>query len=238
MSHSTHARAVLLVLLGFALLAAVGAPVAQAATGCFNELPGRPTVVLDPGHGGKDPGTSNTGTFNGVSKLLLEKDLNLDIALRVKDILVGSYGYRVCLTRTTDLAANSEMTNTQRAEYANTAGGKVFVLVHLNGSTNHAVDYTQTFWGKRNKDLSFATAMYNALSGSLGIPGNGVGQFASGALLKSNMPAALTESVFLTNDNEANQLADARTAAENPNSRRQQIAGALARGIFSWVSTH
>jgi N-acetylmuramoyl-L-alanine amidase len=232
-------RALLLALAGLAVLAALGAPAVQAATGCFNEAPGRPTIVLDPGHGGKDPGTSNTGTFNGVSSLLVEKNLNLDIALRVKDILAAApYNYRVCLTRTTDLAANAELTNTQRAQYANSVGGKVFVLVHLNGSTNHAVDYTQTFWGKKNKDLPFATAMYQALSGSLGIQGNGVGQFASGALLKSTMPAALTESVFLTNDNEANQLADARSAVENPSSRRQQIARALAQGIYSWVSTH
>jgi N-acetylmuramoyl-L-alanine amidase len=221
------------------LLAALGVPGAQAATGCFNEVPGRPTVVLDPGHGGKDPGTSNYGTFNGVSMLLVEKDLNLDIALRVKDILVAApYNYRVCLTRTTDLAANAELTNTQRAQYANSVGGKVFVLIHLNGSTNHAVDYTQTFWGKKNKDQAFAAAMYQALSVSLGIPGNGVGQFASGALLKSTMPAALTESVFLTNDGEANQLADARPATQSPSSRRQQIAGALAQGVYSWVSTH
>lgn len=235
---SAPLRQLLAILFGVALFATAATPAARATTGCFNEIPGRPTVVLDPGHGGSDTGTSNYGAYNNVTTLLIEKNLNLDIALRTKDILTGSaYNYRVCLTRTSDLPAGAELTNTQRASYANAVGGKVFVLIHLNGSTDHSVDYTQTFWGKKNKDEKFAAAMYQSLLGSLGIPGHSVGQFASGALLKSTMPAALTESVFLTNDREANLLADGSAATVNPNSRRQQIARALAQSIAGWVAT-
>jgi N-acetylmuramoyl-L-alanine amidase len=229
----THPAAVrrigVLVGLALALVALVGAPSARAqAAGCSPAVPGRPIVVLDPGHGGSDTGTSNYGG----GKLLVEKDLTLDIAKRTSDILISApYTYQVCLTRTTDV----EMSNTQRAQYANSVGGSVLVLIHLNGSSNHSVDYTQTFWGKKNKDLQFSTAIYNALKANLGIPGNGVGQFASGALLKSNMPATLAESVFLTNDQEATQLADDSPANLSPNSRRQQIAKALVQGIYSWL---
>jgi len=192
--------------------------------GCF--LPSgalKATIALDPGHGAADPGAQNT--VEGVT--LYERDLVLDIAGRTKDILVSA-GYKVCLTRTTN---HTNPSNTQRAQYANSKAAKLFVLIHLNGSSNPATNYTQTFWGKKSKDLNFSTHMYNALFNTLGIPGNGVGQFASGALLKSNMPATLTESVFLTNDAEAAKLVDTSTSET---SRRQQIAQALAAGIRSY----
>jgi N-acetylmuramoyl-L-alanine amidase len=212
-------------------LAALVFPTATraATTGCTNEVPGRPTVALDAGHGGSsDTGTSNYGTRpDGTKVLLVEKDLTLDLANRTSQILITQYNYRVCLTRTGDIA----LTNTQRAQYANSVGANVLVLIHLNGSSDHTVDYTQTFWGKKNKDQQFSTVIYNALFPSLGIPGHGVGQFASGALLKSNMPATLAETVFLTNDNEANLLVDLSPTGN----RRQQIAAALAQGIHSWL---
>jgi N-acetylmuramoyl-L-alanine amidase len=56
----------------------------------------------------------------------------------------------------------------------------------------------------------------------------GVGQFATGALLKSNMPGTLAETVFLTNNAEATRLLD-----ESATGRRQQIAAALAQGIVT-----
>src|SRR5690349_11071512 len=94
-------------LLALALaLAALMLPsgVRAATSGCSNEVPGRPTVVLDPGHGGaSDTGTSNYGTRSDGSKVLLvEKDLTLDLANRTSQLLITQYNYRVCLTRTSD----------------------------------------------------------------------------------------------------------------------------------------
>ena len=207
-------------------------------------------IALDPGHGGTDPGTKNTvdddrNTLDIVESddpntltvestvTLFERNLNLDIADRTADLLAGQ-GYTVCLTRINN---DKNPTNTQRAQFANSKGAKLFVLIHLNGSSNDATNYTQTFWGKKIKDLKFSDHMYNkALLPSLGIDGNGVGQFASGALLKSNMPATLTESVFLTNDVEAGRLVDSRPFQDDGTTptRRQQIAQALAAGISTY----
>ncbi len=200
------------------LAATLTVPNAYAASGCYGSG-SNGTVALDPGHGGSDPGTSNA-TYG-----LVEKEVVLDIAFRTKDILT-SKGYRVCLTR---IDNSSNPSNTQRAQYANSVGAKVFVLIHLNGSTDKSVNYTSTFWGKKIKDQELAKHMYNRLKSSLGLPGGYVGQFASGALLKSKMPATLTESVFLANDEEAARLAD------SSGSRRQQIAQALADGIDTWL---
>jgi N-acetylmuramoyl-L-alanine amidase len=149
------------------------------------------------------------------------------------------------MTRT---GVDPNWTNTQRAQYANSVaqpdGRNVLVLIHLNASSNSNTDYTKTFWGKKLKDLNFSTTMYNALVKNLisnrlphytcttvNLQPSSVGQFADGALLKSNMPATLTENVFLSNPAEANCLADPGTSVPN---RRQEIANALAAGVSVW----
>ncbi len=179
-------------------------------------LAGGAQVVLDPGHGGSDSGAVNS-TFG-----LSEKDLTLDIAARTRANL-QAMGYSVALTREGDTALG----NSERGEIANACGADVFIMIHLNGSTDPSVNYTQTFWGKKQKDLKFSQAMSGAM-GSLGIPNNGAGQFANGGLLQATMPSTLVEAVFLTNNGEAKQLADG--------ARQDVIAAATAQGVQGWVA--
>jgi N-acetylmuramoyl-L-alanine amidase len=175
-------------------------------------------VVLDPGHGGSDPGAVN------VKYGLEEKTVNLDIAFRTQALLEGA-GYTVALTRYTDV----NLGNSERGAIANACGADVFVEIHLNGSSDPAVNYTQTFWGKKRKDLEFSQVMSGAMS-SLGIPNNGVGQYANGGLLHAEMPSTLVEAVFLTSDAEGSLLAD------GTGTRQGQIASAIASGVQSFVA--
>jgi N-acetylmuramoyl-L-alanine amidase len=218
--------AVGLALCALALAALLAVPVAHGAgPGCFNDTAAsraKGTVALDPGHGGGDGGAENK-TYG-----LKEAEQTLNIALRAKDVIVAQ-GYRVCLTRT-DGSTNPG--NSERGQYANSVGAKVLVLIHLNSSTNTSVNYTKTYWGKKNKDLAFSQAINRALYPALAynVTNGGVGQFASGALLKSTMPATLAETVFISNNQEAARLAD-------PSGwRQQQIAQALANGVLGWVA--
>jgi len=80
------------------------------------------TVVLDPGHGGKDDGKV------GVTGVL-EKDVNLAIAKKVRDRLERDFSLKVVLTREGDQL----LSLTQRTEIANQADGDVFVSIHCNG---------------------------------------------------------------------------------------------------------
>ena len=210
-----------MLVLGTTLATRTARAAVSVPAGCTDPTDGSFTgvVVLDPGHGGSDPGAVNA-MYN-----LEESDVVLDIAFRSRDQLIG-LDYRVCLTRTTDV----NPTNTQRAQYANSVNGDVFVLIHLNGSTTESVNYTSTFWGKKRKDLALSEHMLGFLKGLTEQEGDFVGQFASGALLKSNMEATLTESAFLTNNAEASLLADTTTVGN----RRDQIAQALATGISNW----
>jgi N-acetylmuramoyl-L-alanine amidase len=185
-------------------------------SGAVCPVEGGAQVVLDPGHGGSDPGAYNS-TYG-----LAEKDMNLDIAYRTQAVLQGA-GYSVALTRYDD----SSLGNSERGEIANACGADVFIMIHLNGSSDPSVNYTQTFWGKKRKDLDFSQVMSGAMN-ELGIPNNGAGQFANGGLLQAEMPSTLVEAVFLTNDGEAEQLANG--------TRQDEIAWAITLGVQSWVA--
>ena len=134
-------------------------------------------------------------------------------------------------------------------------GTYVLVSIHMNGSTDRTVDYTTTLFGKWQKDKELAYAVFGDSVNQLknqpsyglrtlsAVNDNGTTwgtivtrtpyQFASGVLLKSNMPATIAETVFITNTNEAVRLADPTTYG-----RQQEIAVALSTGIEHYLSTH
>ena len=180
---------------------------------------GRYRACLDPGHGGTDPGA--------VRGTLVEKELNLDIALRVRALL-GSTVYNVTLTRNDN---NTTLGNSARAQICNASNAQLVLSIHLNASTDATVDYAWFFYGKPQKDKAFAATMdanYKILnaSGTDLLAHKVITNFANGTLLKSNAPAALAEGLFMSNTNERTLL-----AATDASSRRQQIAEQLVAGI-------
>ncbi len=229
-----HRRSAILLLTLFSLLAvpsafAAGKPgsgVPIDPTKNCTEWPTKKTVIaLDPGHGGTDNGTGYD--FNGDgTRDLHEKTVVRNIAEWARTTLVG-HGYTVCLTRIDD---NTTLGNSERGEFANSVGARLFVMIHLNGSTDPNVNHTITFWGKKGKDLAFSNYMLTKLKGLTAQEGDYVGQFANGALLTATMESTLTESAFLTNQDEAPLLSE----VDSP--RRQEIASAIANGIHSYLN--
>jgi N-acetylmuramoyl-L-alanine amidase len=187
----------------------------------------RGQVVLDAGHGGTDSGAVNTKYG------LTEKAQTLNVANRTKALLEAD-GYKVCMTRT----SNSEtLSNNDRYTYANTTGARVLVSIHMNGASNPSTDYTTTLFGKWRKDKELATTIFKSLStlsaadGTTKIATRTPYSFASGVLLKSNMPATIAETVFITNDREAQLLSN------GTGTRQQQIAEALKMGIEGYLTS-
>lgn len=178
---------------------------------------GNAEVVLDPGHGGSDPGAIQ------VTYELQEKVLTREVAERTAEILREEYGYRVALTRET---TSTELGNSERGAMANACGALVFVEIHLNASFDPSVDYAQSFWGEKEKDLAFSVVMNDAL-GALGIPVVAVDRFDNGGLLHAKMPSVLVEAVFASNTNEAKDLANG--------TRQEGIAQAIAAGVVNWM---
>jgi N-acetylmuramoyl-L-alanine amidase len=180
-------------------------------------------VCLDPGHGGTDPGA--------VRGTLVEKEINLDIALRVRGLL-DSTAYAVTLTRSDN---STTLGNTARAQVCNASSAQLVLSIHLNASTDATVDYAWFFYGKPQKDKAFAATMdtnYKILnaSGSDLLPHKTITNFANGTLLKSNAPAALAEGLFMSNTQE-----QALLASTDASSRRQQIAAELVAGIKAFA---
>ena len=106
------------------------------------------TIVLDAGHGGKDPGAiGKYGTK--------EKDVVLDITKRVGRMLEKKTGIKVIYTRTEDIF----IPLWKRTQIANESGGKIFMSIHVNASTNRRIKGFETFlhsWDKTGTAIDVA----------------------------------------------------------------------------------
>jgi N-acetylmuramoyl-L-alanine amidase len=96
-------------------------------------------IVIDPGHGGHDPGASGHG--------LKEADLTLDIALRLEKLLQDEAGIEVALTRRSDVYVPLE----ERTAIANRESADLFLSIHANASRNSEAHGVETYY------LSFAS---------------------------------------------------------------------------------
>jgi N-acetylmuramoyl-L-alanine amidase len=92
------------------------------------------TVVIDPGHGGKDPGA--------VAQGLQEKDIVLDVAHKLGDYVENRLGINVVFTRRDDRFIPLE----ERGHMANEAGAKLFISLHANAARAHAAHGTETYF--------------------------------------------------------------------------------------------
>jgi len=96
-------------------------------------------IVIDAGHGGHDPGAQGNG--------LVEKDLVLDVALRLQTLLQEQPGVEVVVTRDSDVFIPLE----ERTAIANRAGADLFLSIHANASTRKDARGLETYF------LNFAT---------------------------------------------------------------------------------
>lgn len=177
-------------------------------------LAGR-TIVLDPGHGGHDPGTQALG--------LVEKELNLDIGLRAEKLLKNA-GAKVIMTRSTDVF----VTLPGRSKIANSSGADIFVSIHGN-SFNGAAKGVETFWyGKYEKQNSerLAHSLQDRVVPALGLIYRRVAPGDFHVIRETKIPSALVEVGFLDHPGDAEKL---RTATY-----RQRAAEGILLGIIDY----
>jgi len=92
------------------------------------------TVVIDPGHGGKDPGATANGLY--------EKNIVLDVAHKLGDYVENRLNVDVVFTRRDDRFIPLE----ERGHMANEAGAKLFISIHVNAARAHAARGTETYF--------------------------------------------------------------------------------------------
>jgi N-acetylmuramoyl-L-alanine amidase len=135
-------------------------PVATANVNDGNRQAGHFLVMIDPGHGGYDPGTQSSAGA-------LEKDLALQIATRLKSALEAR-GIRAELTRSTDVFISLA----ERTRIANSAGADLFVSIHLNSSPNTETTGIEVYYLNNTTDRATIrlARMENAGADGYGAP--------------------------------------------------------------------
>ncbi|KWX76072.1 N-acetylmuramoyl-L-alanine amidase [Paenibacillus jilunlii] len=172
-------------------------------------------IVIDPGHGGSDPG------MLGTSYDTMEKDLTLQTAFYVRDYLRAK-GARVELTRT---RGDQKPSLSRRVQIGQQLRADAFVSIHYNSSPKK-VSGTLTFFYSENNDLRLARSIENRLRQGIGLKSNGL-SFGDYHILRENsLPATLVELGFLSNRTDESIV---RTA-----SYQKKAAKAIAEGLADY----
>jgi len=183
---------------------------------------GRFKVVIDPGHGGPDPGAV------GIAGLR-ETDVVLDVSLQLARLL-QSRGVEVVLTRTTEVDVDLP----PRVALANSSGADVFLSVHANALSMMRPDVNgiESFYfepaGNRARSLA-AAVQQQMLAISPGSPDRGVRTARFFVIRRTVMPSTLVEMGFVTGALDAPRLMDANF--------RRRMAVALATGVLTYLQT-
>jgi N-acetylmuramoyl-L-alanine amidase len=168
------------------------------------------TVVIDAGHGGHDRG--------GIpGQRIAEKDMTLDVALRLRNVLSAS-GYQVVMTRSSDVFIPLG----GRVAIANSYRNAIFVCIHFNATGRSGASGIETYFYSR-ESLPLASAIHYYVTGGAPSANRGVRRRGYYVLRKTSIPAVLVECGFLTNPTEA---AYAQSA-----SYRQKLAEEIAAGV-------
>lgn len=171
-------------------------------------------IVLDAGHGGKDVG-ANHGD-------LLEKDINLAVANKTKDLL-SEAGYKVKMTREDDTFVELS----DRVQFANRRNAKVYVSIHCNSSEDGSGNGIETFYAesKEESSKSLAESIQSNTISKTGAKDREVKTADYTVILGTDMPAALVEMGFFTNEQERTLL--------RSEEYQQKLAQGIADGILS-----
>ena len=159
-------------------------------------------IVLDPGHGGKDPGTVN-GSFS-------EKAITLKVSTLVKQKLEAA-GAKVLMTRTADTYPTLQ----DRVAFTNTNYGEIFVSIHVNSASNTSAQGAETYYavttGDMNQeDVDLATFVNNQIVTNLSMKNRGVKEQKYYVITNQLIPAILVELGFLTNNEDRDKLTNDR----------------------------
>lgn len=171
-------------------------------------------IVVDPGHGGLDEGCSGQG--------VTEKDINLDIALRLKGKLEGM-GYRVMMARQDDTYIAKE----RRVEQANLQRADAYISIHQNTWQDSSINGIETWYdgtdpGKDSRRL--ARLVHSRVLGKTGAYDRDVKEDPALCVTgRTTMPSCLIETGFLSCAKEQNLLLT--------DEYQEKIASGIAEGI-------
>lgn len=179
----------------------------------------RVVVVIDPGHGGVDPGAVG---ING----LQEKQVIFPISLRVREIL-ESQGVTVVMTRSDDRTLDLE----PRVNIAEQANGDLFVSIHANAISlsRPEVNGIESYYSSAS-GRALAATIHASMIAATGMNDRGVKEGRFYVIRRTSMPATLLEIGFVTGAQDYTKLRDPAW--------RELMANAIARGILQYIQQY
>ncbi|OMP66610.1 N-acetylmuramoyl-L-alanine amidase [Domibacillus epiphyticus] len=155
------------------------------------------TIILDPGHGGSDPGASAFG--------LREKDVVLKTGLKVNNLFKKT-PFKVKMTRSTDTFISLN----NRAAFAKKNNGNIFVSIHANAASASATGTESFYYSAANPHVAdsklLASKIQDRMIAAWGLRDRGVKRGNYAVLRQNTVPATLLELGFITNKGDNNKL--------------------------------
>lgn len=175
-------------------------------------------IIIDPGHGGNDPGAVNKDNF--------EKVYNLTIAKKIQSYLQNNYEVNVMMTRNSDETVSLE----QRTNLANSKNADLYVSIHQNSGGGEGFEsYIYQSAGAETKRIQNAIHVLAAtVMNKYGARDRGQKRANFHVLRETKMPAVLLEVLFLDNAQNLNLLK--REGFQN------EVSAAIATGIAQSLS--
>ncbi|BDI28751.1 hypothetical protein CCAX7_008020 [Capsulimonas corticalis] len=204
--------------------AATPAVTAPAGSADSNSLPF--TIVLDPGHGGSDSGATSSGPGR-----VLEKDLDLAIALKLRDLLAAK-GARVFLTRDSDVYSIPS----KRARIGVNHHTDFFLSIHCGSTSRETISGTTVYYHAQNKAAqSLAVSVLNGVAQQSVLPAYGAmsdtTRFTNGFSILREQPsnAILIQCGFMSNPLDLSALTDPE--------KQTRIAQGIVDGLTAAASS-
>jgi N-acetylmuramoyl-L-alanine amidase len=193
----------------------IPAPATQAPSSPLPRVAKRLVVIIDPGHGGKDPGAIGLGG-------LQEKNVILPISKQIREIL-EKQGVQVVMTRDSDYFVDLA----PRVAIAERADANLFVSIHANAMPANRSDINglETYYFSSGEGL--ARTIHSSVLQNINIRDRGVRKARFYVLRKSSMPSVLVEVGFVTGREDSPRLGT--SAYQN------QLADAIAKGILQYI---
>ena len=202
----------------------------EAYLSVFSKIDKEITVIVDAGHGGVDPG--KVGKCGN-----LEKDINLQIAKKLRDIL-SSQDIKVIMTREDDIGLYEEKASNkkrsdmrERCKVINESNASLVVSIHQNSYTSGEIRGAQTFYySKSDESRKLAKSIQEQLISTVDKVNRRKEKENNNyfILLNSNCPAVIVECGFLSNYEECTLL--------STDEYQEKIAWAIHKGVFEYIN--
>ena len=189
-------------------------PVTQTQQQTTQKHVDKKVVVIDPGHGGSDPGATRANDQ--------EKKLTIDIAHRVVKKLKG-HGAVVYITRDDDTFVSLA----DRVDFSNNKNPDLFVSIHINACEQESVHGVETHYYK-DDSLDLAKYVHKSIMASSTQPNRGVFKSRFYVIRHTTAPAILLELGFISNEAEREML-------KNPH-YQEKVAESITEGIINYLN--